>query len=129
MSDGFVSGKELESLIGHLNHAVFVPLMSRHFLNRLRFLFKRSKRSQKVMLPHEALKDLTLWLEFLATAHAGMPINLVVDLSPELLNIIGSCENVSGGFSVSRGELFVLKHHHVSVFAHQTMFWSYLPRL
>ena len=55
-----VSPKDLESLIGRLNHAAFVIPLSRHYLNRLRNLHSRLKHHKQIHLTKEVALDLRL---------------------------------------------------------------------
>ena len=60
--------KELESLIGKLNHACYVVPTGRTFLRRLINLLRDSKRYWKsIRIPKECQLDLQWWIDFLPT--------------------------------------------------------------
>ena len=58
--------KEIESLIGKLNHACYVVPAGRTFLRRLINLLRDSKRYWKcIRIPRECQLDLQWWVDFL----------------------------------------------------------------
>ena len=102
----FVLPKDLESLIGRLNHAAFVIPLSRHYLNRLRNLHSRLKHHKHIHLTKEVVLDLQLWLHFLHRAHEGISINLIIERQPDCIFVTESCEYGLGGFSMKTGKAF-----------------------
>jgi hypothetical protein len=70
------SWKELESMIGRLNHASFLIPLSRHFLNELckkcEMTPANKAARQIVRLNEQEVADLKLWLKFLDSAREGI---------------------------------------------------------
>ena len=94
--------KELETLVGRLNHAAYVLPNARHFLSRIRrglSLGGGNKRNRA--LDPEALEDLILWEGFLSHAHNGVPMNLLVTREPNKVCWSDACPYGLGGYSVS----------------------------
>ena len=99
-----VRRKELESMIGRLNHASFLIPLSRHFLNELRKKCEtiptgRAAR-QTVRLNKHEIEDLKLWLEFLDVARKGISVNLLTVRTPTRLAWSDSCPFGLGGYSL-----------------------------
>jgi len=98
------SRKELESMIGRLNHASFVIPLSRHFLNEIRGKCERTpshhRGRQTVRLNEHEIADLRLWLEFLDQARRGISINLLTVRTPTRLAWSDSCPFGLGGYSL-----------------------------
>jgi hypothetical protein len=99
-----VSRKELESLIGRLNHASFLILMSRHFLNELRKKCEAMPSSraarQTVRLNEHEMADLKLWIEFLDLAREGISINILTVRTLTRMAWSDSCPFGLGGYSL-----------------------------
>ena len=94
-----VTLKQLESLIGRLNHAAYVVPLSRHFLTRLRrCLDTGGGPNQTFHLDREELEDAKLWLTFLAKARNGISLNNLTLREPSQLAISDSCPFGMGGF-------------------------------
>eukprot|EP00957_Ditylum_brightwellii_P123003 9378902-Ditylum_brightwellii.AAC.1 len=57
---------DMESLIGKLNHAGFIIPSLQHFLNRIRWWFRRNRgqKDMKKNIPQEVKDNLVLWLNF-----------------------------------------------------------------
>jgi hypothetical protein len=69
--------------IGRLNHVGYIIPLARHFLNRLRLrLSKRRHKNQQLSLSRAGLDDLALWIDFLATAQAGISLNRITTRAP-----------------------------------------------
>jgi hypothetical protein len=92
--------RELQSLVGRLNHAAYVIPLSRHFLGRLRQRrhFVRNNR-QQVTLNAQEIADLVLWTHFLSQARAGISVNLLMLCQPSQVRIMDSCPFCMGGFT------------------------------
>ena len=73
-----VKFKDLQSLIGKLNHVCFIIPGVRHFMNNLRKTERLAKFKPKVKLSRGTQDDLRLWLSFLESAERGISINRVV---------------------------------------------------
>jgi len=99
-----VSRKELESMIGRLNHASFVIPLSRHFLNEIRRKCEGTPNHhaarQTVRLNEHEIADLTLWLEFLDLARRGISINILTVRTPTRMAWSDSCPFGLGGYSL-----------------------------
>jgi len=70
------SYKELEELIGRLNHAGFIIPLARHFLGRLRAAQYAADHRRHVRLNQAQRDDLELWIRFLDKALAEPAILL-----------------------------------------------------
>jgi len=82
--------KDLESMIGKLNHAAIVVSEGNHFINRLRYQLKMIKlnRRQHGRLHPSEIKDLQLWismLNFLKEGNIGRSYNHVLWTIPWIL--------------------------------------------
>ena len=105
--------QELEQL-GRLNHASFVVPITRHYLNSLRSLLKASGSQHRLIkLDKQARADLMLWKDILATAHGGIPINLIVSREPNRICWSDACPFGIGGYSLS-GRAWRIKIPHSS---------------
>ena len=62
------NSKDLEALIGRLNHAAFVIPNSRHFMGRLYRASERAQDYRSVILSQSRLYDLSLWERLLKVA-------------------------------------------------------------
>ena len=98
-----VVAKDLQTLIGKLNHVCFVIPDARHFMNNLRKMEKLARFRKKVKLSRGAMDDLDLWLEFLASAAAGISINRVIFRKPTITTFSDSSELGIGGFCPKTG--------------------------
>ena len=95
-----VRTKELESLIGRLNHAAHIIPHSRYFLNRIRQVLSRCKQFGPQSLPNSVLKDLALWDRLLdAMSSKGADINNITFTRPTDTIFSDACEIGMGGFS------------------------------
>ena len=85
----FSSG-DVESLIGKLNHAGFIIPSSRHFLNQIRWWFRRNRgrKDMQIDIPQGVRNDLILWLKFLSYATNGISINLIVFQKANFLELL-----------------------------------------
>jgi hypothetical protein len=89
-----IGTKELEQLVGRLNHTSYVLPIARHFLSRIREDLgsaSRSKngeppqgnRKRSVKLSDESRADLVLWESILRRAKDGISMNLLVTRRPD----------------------------------------------
>ena len=101
------SRKELESMIGRLNHASFLIPLSRHFLNEIRKKCGHSRAGQggrqTVRFNEHEIADLKLWVEFLDMARKGISINILTVRTPTRLAWSDSCPFGLGGYSLRGG--------------------------
>ncbi len=94
--------KELETLVGRLNHTAYIIPNSRHFMSRIRRGLKtgRGGRRQRKVGP-EALKDLLLWEGFLDHTNRVVSMNLLVTREPNKICWSDACPYGLGGYSLS----------------------------
>jgi hypothetical protein len=94
--------KELESLVGRLQHVASILPTSRHFIGRLNNAMNRA--NQYTRLSQNELDDLKLWKKFLYDAHKGIDINLITPrLAERILITDASLSKGMGGFNVKSG--------------------------
>ncbi|KAI2490833.1 hypothetical protein MHU86_23743 [Fragilaria crotonensis] len=99
-ADGHCQVKELETLVGRLNHTAYIIPNSRHFMSRIRRGLEGG-RGRKRKVGEEALADLHLWEGFLDHAHKGVPMNLLVTREPDKICWSDACPYGLGGYSLS----------------------------
>ena len=94
--------KELDTLVGRLNHTAYIIPNARHFMSRIRRGLEAggSGRRQR-KLGAEALEDLLLWEEFLHHANQGVSMNLLVTREPDRICWSDACPFGLGGYSLS----------------------------
>jgi hypothetical protein len=93
---------EIETLVGRLNHTAAVLPEARHFLSRIRATMgPESRRRHTVRISDEASADLRLWEEFLAAAHRGVSLNLLVTRTPDRICWSDACPYGIGGYTLS----------------------------
>jgi hypothetical protein len=112
--------KELESLIGKLNHTGYILNVGRYFLSRLRkrlYLGQKWKNQQK--LTDAEADDLKLWIRFLIyLSNKGRNINQITFVLPQVICISDACEHGMGGFnSVGIAWRYQLPQHLIGCFS------------
>ena len=95
--------EDLARLLGRLQHTTFVLQEGCHFLNRIRTAKMRAEANKSTRLNKETRRDLELWKAFLAKAHRGIDINLLVAREPDYIIRTDACEHGLGGFSLTTG--------------------------
>jgi len=112
LSKDMASYKELEELIGHLNHAGFIIPLARHFLGRLRAAQYAADRRRYVHLNQAQRDDLELWIKFLDKALAGISLNLLSFRTPSRIERSDASVHGIGGASLtaSRGWRWEIPH-------------------
>ena len=98
-----VTHKEMETIIGRLNHAGFIIPMARHFLGRLRTAMYAASHRRSIRLTMDQRDDLGLWLRFLRQATNGISLNLITFRLPTHIGCSDACEHGIGGFSATTG--------------------------
>lgn len=98
-----MSIRELEELIGRLNHAGFIIPMARHFLGCLRSVLYLPEGRRYTTLNDEQRKDLHLWLHFLDRAQQGISMNNMVFRKPNRIDRSDASTHGVGGFSATSG--------------------------
>ena len=95
--------RDIQRLLGRLNHVCFVIPNAKHFMNNLRKTEYLAKFRKQVKLPHTAVEYLELWLILLELAHRGISINRVVFRKPTIASFSGASETGIGGFCPKTG--------------------------
>jgi hypothetical protein len=95
------SFKELEKMVGRLNHAATACPLMRYYLNRLRKMLTSWDTGQKSIryISRPVLEDLKLWhCLFLPKIHKGMSLNQVTYQCPTVLSWSDACPQGMGGY-------------------------------
>jgi hypothetical protein len=95
------SFKELEKLVGRLNHAATACPLMRYFLNRLRRMLSAWDTNKKLIryLSSPVLEDLKLWhRSFLPKIHKGMSLNQITYRRPTVVSWSDACPQGMGGY-------------------------------
>ena len=99
------SFKEMESMIGRLNHVGYILPNSRYFLNRLRHLTYRCERFGTQTLKPWETQDFQLWLEILDSAcNKGVHTNSICHTTINTYLITDACEFGLGGYNIKTGK-------------------------
>jgi hypothetical protein len=98
-----VTHKEMETVIGRLNHAGFIIPMARHFLGRLRTAMYAASHQRSIHLMMDQRDDLGLRLQFLRQATNGISLNLITFQLPTHIGRSDACEHGIGRFSATTG--------------------------
>ena len=105
-----VNKKELESMIGRLNHVGYILPTGRYFLNRLRHLLMRCERYGSQKLQNWEKDDLILWKEFLEKAsNEGISTNNIAFTKATSYLITDACEHGMGGMNLKSGRAWRFK--------------------
>jgi len=104
ISTKMISFKELEKLIGRLNHAASACPIMRYFLNRLRKMLqnwesKKQTKKVKRYISSKILEDIKLWHKtFLPKINLGMSLNLITYRRPSVMSWSDACPQGMGGY-------------------------------
>ena len=98
-----VKHKDLEALLGRLQHTASILSEGKHFLNRIRAAEMRAKAHGATRLNVETRRDLEYWRTLLDRANNGIDLNLLVHRSPDHIIRTDACEEGLGGFSLTTG--------------------------
>ena len=94
-----VNQKQLESLLGKLNHAAFIIPLSRYFLNRLRHSELLAKKFGPQKLSQGTREDILLFKDFLSIMSLeGSAIQNITHSLPDIFCWSDACEYGLGGF-------------------------------
>jgi hypothetical protein len=101
-----VDRKELERLLGRLNHAAYVMPIARHFLGRIRTAVgpapnQRTKGGRTTKLSEAVKADLRLWESLLRQARKGISMNLLVTRQPDRICWSDACPQGIGGYNLN----------------------------
>ena len=95
-----VNQKDLESIIGKLNHAAFIIPLSRYFLNRLRFKLKSISKSYPKPLARSEKDDLLFFKDILSIMSSkGTSILNVTYSQPNIFCWSDACGSGLGGYN------------------------------
>ncbi len=97
------STKDLETLIGRLNHTGTIISLIRNFLSRLRHALFRSTKNGWTCLHNTEKGDLHLMKHFLDYAQKGISINTVVFRKPTHIYRSDASEFGLGGYNLTTG--------------------------
>jgi len=109
-----ISFKDLEKLIGRLNHAASACPLMRYYLNRLRNTLINWQSSNhttlvKRYLSSPVLEDLRLWQQlFLPKIFQGISLNLITFRRPTIITWSDACPTGMGGYD-SEGSAWQFK--------------------
>ena len=105
-----VSIKDMESLIGRLNHVGFIIPNARYFLNRLRRLFSRCQTHGPQFISKLETRDLIFWLEVLEhMSKQGISINNITYTKHDTILISDACEHGISGYNRYSGQAWRFK--------------------
>ena len=75
---GISNYKDIESLIGRLNHCGYIIPSARHFLHPIRNILVKSNTKRNIHITDLEKTYLHLWQRFLTYANSGISINNIV---------------------------------------------------
>ena len=99
-----VQAKQIECLIGRLNHIGLIIPHGRYSLPRLRTLFSHCTKHGAQHIGSRVRDDLLLWqdlIHFVSTT--GVSINHLTYITPDIAIITDACEYGIGGYDVITG--------------------------
>ena len=99
--NGHCGAKELETLVGRLNHTSYIMPNARHFMSRIRKGLEDKGKGRQRRVSAAAIEDLRLWLGFLSHANRGVSMNLLVTREPDMVCWSDACPLGIGGYSLS----------------------------
>ena len=96
--------KELNTILGELNHAAFLIPLSRYFLNRIRHTESLAKKFGPQKLPLGTIRDLELFKDMLSMMSSkGTSIQNITYSLPDMFCWSDACEYGIGGYN-SKGK-------------------------
>jgi len=99
-----VDKKQMESLIGRLDHVAFLMDMLRHFMSRLRNALQRTIKTRFTTLSLSEMEDLKLMDKFLNIASSsGVSLNLLTFRKPTHLYRSDASLHGLGGYNIVTG--------------------------
>ena len=99
LQKGSSNKKELETLIGRLNHIGTIITHALHFLSRLRNLLASAHKRRSVKLREVHVADLHLFLSFLKKSYQGLDMNTITFRLPTHVYFADACPHGLGGYS------------------------------
>ena len=104
-----IHSKNLEKLVGKLNHLAFIIPHARYFLNRLRFMLRQSITHGPQHITPRVREDLHLWKSFLShSAQIGTSINLITFCHWTTRLLTDASEQGIGGYNPDTGQAWRL---------------------
>ena len=100
ISSTAIKAKDLECLIGKLNHAAYILPFSRYFLTRLRYRQKQAEKFFTSTLSNSEKEDIILWKHLLhRSSSIGTRIDHITFSIPLSFAISDACPYGMGGFT------------------------------
>jgi hypothetical protein len=94
--------KDLDRIIGRLNHSSYLVPITRNFLGRLRALLTPRRHDRHVVtLDPDTVADVVLWKGILTQANQGISMNLISTREPDRICWSDACPLGIGGYSLS----------------------------
>jgi len=110
LKNNTVNQKQMETLVGRLNHVGHILPMGRYFLNRLRHLMARCEKYGKQQMQKWEREDLVFWLELLEHAsNTGVSTNNLTYTEVTTNLVTDACEHGLGGLNLSTGKAWRYK--------------------
>ena len=91
--------KNLETIIGRLNHTALIIALARHFLARIKFFHSNTNAVAWYQLQPKIRDNLKLHMKILQKAHKGISMNLPAYCEPTRICHTDYCEIGMGGLS------------------------------
>ena len=105
-----VKTKELESMIGRLNHIGYILPNGRYFLNRIRKLLWRCEKYGPQILNKAEINDFLLWKEFITqSSQEGISLNLIAFTAPDSRIYTDASSVGMGGYNPYSGQAWRYK--------------------
>ena len=99
LSKDKTKAKNLETLIGRLNHIALIIPLARHFLARIRFFHSNMNAFAWYRLMPNVHDDLKLYTRILPRTRKGISMNLLTYREPTRIYLTDSYKIGTGGFS------------------------------
>jgi hypothetical protein len=102
---GSLLASELETLVGHMEHAGYLVPLIHHFLGRILWLKDVIifRVNHHIHLSAKIISDLHLFLVFLTQAHDRISMNMLTDRTPDHHHRADACEKGIGGYDMATG--------------------------
>jgi hypothetical protein len=104
LSSGKTNSRQLEQLLGRLNHTANILPMMRHFLGCLYKALYRSRKTKWISLKISEKMDLSLLRSFLDYAKEGISMNNIVFRKPTHVYQSDASEFGIGGYNLISGK-------------------------
>ena len=90
--NGHLRHRDLEPLLGSLQHTANILIEGNHFLNQIHLAEMRAREHGSTRLCVETRRYLELWKALRGSAHSGIDINLLVYCMPNHIICTDACE-------------------------------------